>query len=121
MVFAFNLPSIPALGSSTGFDFFLQDRGGLGHEKLIEARNQLLGMAAKNPNLTRVRPNGMEDTPQYNVDVDFEKAMALGVSVADINTTLSTAWGGNYVNDFVHQGRVKKVYVQADAPLPHAT
>jgi multidrug efflux pump len=116
MVFAFNLPSIPALGSSTGFDFFLQDRGGLGHEKLIEARNQLLGMAAKNPNLTRVRPNGMEDTSQYNVDVDFEKAMALGVSVADINTTLSTAWGGNYVNDFVHQGRVKKVYVQADAP-----
>ena len=78
MVFAFNLPSIPALGSSTGFDFFLQDRGGLGHEKLIEARNQLLGMAAKNPSLTRVRPNGMEDTPQYNVDVDFEKAMALG-------------------------------------------
>ncbi|WP_319588510.1 efflux RND transporter permease subunit [uncultured Desulfobulbus sp.] len=117
MVFAFNLPSIPALGSSTGFDFFLQDRGGLGHEKLIEARNQLLGMAAKNPSLTRVRPNGMEDTPQYNVDVDFEKAMALGVSVADINTTLSTAWGGNYVNDFVHQGRVKKVYVQADAPF----
>jgi len=114
-VFAFNLPSIPALGTSTGFDFFLQDRAGLGHEKLIEARNQLLGLAANNPNLTRVRPNGMEDTPQYNVDIDFEKAMALGVSVSDINTTLSTAWGSSYVNDFVHQGRVKKVYVQADA------
>lgn len=115
-VFAFNLPSIPALGTSTGFDFFLQDRAGLGHEKLIEARNMLLGLAAKNPNLTRVRPNGMEDTPQYNVDIDFEKAMALGVTVSDINTTLSTAWGSSYVNDFVHQGRVKKVYVQADAP-----
>jgi len=115
-VFAFNLPSIPALGTSTGFNFFLQDRAGLGHEKLIEARNMLLGLAAKNSNLARVRPNGMEDTPQYNVDVDFEKAMALGVTVSDINTTLSTAWGSNYVNDFVHQGRVKKVYVQADAP-----
>jgi len=115
-VFAFNLPAISSLGSSTGFDFYLQDRAGLGHEKLIEARNMLLGMAAKNPNLVRVRPNGMEDTPQYNVDIDFEKAMALGVTVSDINTTLSTAWGSSYVNDFVHQGRVKKVYVQADAP-----
>nr|WP_320013043.1 efflux RND transporter permease subunit [uncultured Desulfobulbus sp.] len=116
MVYPFNLPSIPSLGSSSGFDFYLQDRGGLGHEKLIAARNMFLGMAAQNPNLVRVRPNGMEDTPQYNVDIDFEKAMALGVSVSDINTTLSTAWGSNYVNDFVHQGRVKKVYVQADAP-----
>ncbi len=115
-VFPFNLPAISSLGSSTGFDFYLQDRGGLGHEKLIEARNMLLGLAAKNANLTRVRPNGMEDTPQYNVDIDFEKAMALGVTVSDINTTLATAWGSNYVNDFVHQGRVKKVYVQSDAP-----
>lgn len=116
-VFPFNLPAISSLGSSTGFDFYLQDRGGIGHEKLIEARNMLLGLAAKNPNLTRVRPNGMEDTPQYNVDIDFEKAMALGVTVSDINTTLATAWGSNYVNDFVHQGRVKKVYVQSDAPF----
>ncbi|MDD2465813.1 MAG: efflux RND transporter permease subunit, partial [Desulfobulbus sp.] len=116
MVFPFNLPSIPSLGSSSGFDFYLQDRAGLGHEKLIEARNMFLGLAAKNPNLVRVRPNGMEDTPQYNVDIDFEKAMALGITVGNINTTLSTAWGSNYVNDFVHQGRVKKVYVQADAP-----
>jgi multidrug efflux pump len=116
MVYPFNLPSIPSLGTSSGFDFYLQDRGGLGHEKLIQARNMFLGMAAQNPNLVRVRPNGMEDTPQYNVDIDFEKAMALGVSVSDINTTLSTAWGSNYVNDFVHRGRVKKVYVQADAP-----
>ncbi len=116
-IYAFNLPSIPALGTSTGFDFYLQDRAGLGHEKLIAARNQLLGMAAQNPNLTRVRPNGMEDTPEYNVDVDYEKAMALGITVQDINKTLSTAWGSNYVNDFVHQGRIKKVYLQADAPF----
>jgi multidrug efflux pump len=117
MVFAFNLPAIPALGSSTGFDFFLQDRGGLGHDKLLEARNKLLGMAAQNPELTRVRPNGMEDTPQFNVDIDYEKAMAQGVSISDLNATLSTAWGSSYVNDFLHQGRVKKVYLQADAPF----
>ncbi len=116
-IYAFNLPSIPALGTSTGFDFYLQDRAGLGHEKLIEARNQLLGMAAQNPDLTRVRPNGMEDTPQYNVDIDYEKAMALGITVNSINTTLSTAWGSNYVNDFVNEGRIKKVYLQADAPF----
>jgi len=115
-VYAFNLPAIRGLGSSTGFDFYLQDRAGLGHEKLIAARNQLLGMAAQNPDLSRVRPNGMEDTPEYNVDIDYEKAMALGVSVRDINTTLSTAWGSNYVNDFVNEGRIKKVYIQADAP-----
>ncbi len=115
-VYAFNLPAIMGLGTSTGFDFYLEDRGGIGHEKLIEARNQLLGMAAQNPNLARVRPNGMEDTPQYNIDIDFEKAMAQGISVSDINTTLSTAWGSNYVNDFVQNGRIKKVYLQADAP-----
>ncbi len=116
-IFAFNIPSIPALGLATGFDLYLQDRGNLGHEKLIEARNMLLGMAAQHPGLTRVRPNGMEDTPQYNVDIDYEKAMALGVAVADINATLSTAWGSNYVNDFIHHGRIKKVYLQADAPF----
>ena len=93
MVFPFNLPAITSLGSSTGFDFYLQDRAGLGHEKLIEARNMFLGLAAQNPSLVRVRPNGMEDTPQYNVDIDFEKAMALGVTVSDINTTLSTGLG----------------------------
>ena len=117
MVFAFNIPAIPALGTSTGFNFFLQDRGGLGHEKLLEARNMLLGMAAQNPDLTRVRPNGMEDNPQYNVDIDYEKAMAQGVGISDINTTLSMAWGSSYVNDFLHLGRVKRVYLQADAPF----
>ncbi|SDP49773.1 efflux RND transporter permease subunit [Desulforhopalus singaporensis] len=115
-IFAFNIPAIQGLGSSTGFDFYLQDRGGLGHEKLIQARNQFLGMAAQHPVLTMVRPNGMEDTPQYNVDIDFEKAMALGVSVTDINTTLSVGWGSSYVNDFIQNGRIKKVYLQADAP-----
>nr|WP_321269876.1 efflux RND transporter permease subunit [uncultured Tolumonas sp.] len=116
-VYAFNMSSIPSLGNSTGFDLYLQDRGGLGHDKLIAARNQLLGMAAKEPSLTSVRPNGMDDTPQYNINVDYEKAMALGLSVSDINTTLSTAWGSKYVNDFIDRGRVKKVYVQADAPF----
>ena len=117
MVFAFNIPPIPALGNSTGFDLFLQDRAGMGHEKLIEARNQLLGMAGKNPSLTRVRPNGMEDTSEYILVVDYEKAMALSLSVSDINATLGTAWGSSYINDFINQGRVKKVYVQADAPF----
>lgn len=114
-IFAFNLPSIPALGTATGFNFFLQDRGGLGHEQLTQARNMLLGMAAQNPILTAVRPNGMEDTPQYNLDIDYEKAMALGVSVNDINSTLSSAWASSYINDFLHNERVKKVYMQADA------
>lgn len=114
-IYAFNLPPILSLGNATGFNFFLQDRAGLGHEKLIEARNMFLGMANQNPNLSAVRPNGMEDTPQYNLDIDYEKAMALGVSVSDINSTLSTSWGSSYVNDFLHNERIKKVYVQADA------
>jgi len=114
-IYAFNLPAIISLGNATGFDLFLQDRAGLGHDKLIEARNMFLGMANQNPNLFAVRPNGMEDTPQYNLDVDYEKAMALGVSVNDINSTLSTSWGSSYVNDFLHNERIKKVYVQAEA------
>ncbi|MHC6657508.1 efflux RND transporter permease subunit [Aeromonas salmonicida] len=116
-VFAFNLPPIPELGTATGFDFYLQDRAGLGHDKLMAARNQLLGMAARDPNLVRVRPNGMEDTPQLDVKIDYEKALAQGLSISDINSTLSTAWGSSYVNDFVDRGRVKKVYLQADAPF----
>lgn len=115
--FAFNVPAIRELGNSSGFDLYLQDRGNLGHDQLIAARNKLLGMAAKEPSLARVRPNGMEDTPQYNVSMDYEKAMALGLSVSDINNTLSIAWGSKYVNDFIDRGRVKTVYVQADAPF----
>ncbi|MGN4980339.1 efflux RND transporter permease subunit [Aeromonas dhakensis] len=116
-VFAFNLPPIPELGTATGFDFFLQDRAGVGHDKLMAARNQLLGMAAQDPNLVRVRPNGMEDTPQLDIKIDYEKALAQGLSISDINSTLSSAWGSAYVNDFVDRGRVKKVYLQADAPF----
>lgn len=116
-VFAFNLPPIPELGTATGFDFFLQDRGGIGHDKLMAARNQLFGMAAQDPTLVRVRPNGMEDTPQLDIKIDYEKALAQGLSIADINNTLATAWGSSYVNDFVDRGRIKKVYMQADAPF----
>ncbi|EMI9205377.1 efflux RND transporter permease subunit [Salmonella enterica] len=113
---AFNLPPIIALGNSTGFDFELIDQAGLGHEKLMEARNSLLQMAQQHPDvLMAVRPNGMEDTPQYRVNIDQHKASALGVSLDDINTTLSTAWAGSYVNDFMDRGRVKKVYVMSDA------
>ncbi|SHO57430.1 efflux RND transporter permease subunit [Vibrio quintilis] len=114
-IFTFNIPVVPALGTSSGFDAYLVDRGNLGHDKLIQARNQLLGMAAQNPVLASVRPNGMEDTSQLRIDIDYEKAMAMGVSVSDINSTLSTAWGSAYVNDFVDNGRIKKVYVQSDA------
>ncbi|HYF84828.1 efflux RND transporter permease subunit [Azospirillum sp.] len=116
VVFAFLPPSVPGLGNATGFDLQLVDRGGLGHDRLMQARNQLLGMAAQNPKLVGVRPNGLEDTPQFKLDVDREKASALGLALSDINTTLSVAWGSSYVNDFIDQGRVKKVYLQADAP-----
>jgi multidrug efflux pump len=115
LVFAFTPPAVTELGQANGFDFQLQDRGGLGHERLTEARNQLLGMAAKNPALVAVRPNGQDDTSQYRVDIDDVRAGTLGISAADANAVISTAWGGAYVSDFVQNGRVKKVYVQADA------
>ena len=115
MVFAFNLPPIPELGVSSGFNLFLQDRGNIGHAGLIEARNQLLGMASQNEKLVQVRPNGLPDAPQLRIDIDFEKAQALGLTIASINDTLSTAWGSAYVNDFIDRGRVKKVYLQGEA------
>lgn len=114
-IYTFNVPAIMGLGNATGFDAYITDNANLGHDKLIQARNQLLGMASQNPNLTGVRPNGMEDTPQFRINIDYEKAMAMGLSVSDINSTLSTALGSSYVNDFIDNGRVKKVYVQADA------
>ena len=117
LVFAFPPPAVLELGNASGFDFQLQDQGGLGHEALMQARNQLLGQAARHPALAMVRPNGMEDTPQLRVTVDREKAGALGLSLADINTTLSATWGSVYVNDFIESGRVKKVMLQADAPF----
>ncbi|RAK67810.1 efflux RND transporter permease subunit [Phenylobacterium kunshanense] len=116
-VFAIVPPAVPELGNSSGFDFQLQDVGGVGHEALMNARNQLLDLAAKDPALSGVRPNGQDDTPQFAIDVDQAKAGAMGLTTADINATLSTALGGAYVNDFVDRGRVKKVFVQADAPF----
>ncbi|KTD07140.1 efflux RND transporter permease subunit [Legionella jamestowniensis] len=116
LVFPFNLPAIIELGTATGFDFELIDRANLGHEKLTEARNQLLGMVTKHPEtLVRVRPNGLEDAPQFKLKIDQEKAETLGVSIADINQAIATNLGSTYVNDFIDRGRVKKVYVQADA------
>jgi multidrug efflux pump len=116
IVLSFNLPAITELGNATGFDFELIDQNGLGHEKLTQARNQLLGMVAQHQDVLRsVRPNGLEDTPQYKLDVDQEKAQALGVSLSDLDTTIGAALGSDYVNNFVDRGRVKQVYVQADA------
>lgn len=115
-VIPFNMPAITELGTGTGFDFELIDQAGLGHTALTQARNQLLGMAMQHRDtLINMRPNGLEDTPQFKLDVDQEKAQALGVSLSDINETVSAALGGSYVNDFIDRGRVKKVYVQADA------
>jgi multidrug efflux pump len=115
LVFAFSPPAVVELGQANGFDFELQDRGGLGHDALMEARNQLLGMAMKNPKLIAVRPNGQDDSPQFKLDIDDVRAGALGVSLADVNSVLATAWGSSYVNDFIQSGRVKKVYLQSDA------
>ena len=116
MIFPIVPPAVRELGNAGGFDLQLQDLGGLGHDKLMEARNQMLGMASQDPVLAGVRPNGQEDTPEYKLDIDPQKATALGLSLADINSVLSSAWGGSYVNDFLDKGRVKKVYVQGDAP-----
>ncbi|POT99067.1 hydrophobe/amphiphile efflux-1 family RND transporter [Escherichia sp. ESNIH1] len=116
LVFPFNLPAIIELGTATGFDFELIDQANLGHEALTNARNMLLAEVQKHPDqVVRVRPNGLEDTPQFKLEVDIEKAQALGIDLSAINQTISTALGGTYVNDFIDHGRVKKVYVQADA------
>ena len=111
-VFAFPPPAVVELGTANGFTLFLQDRVGLGHDKLLEARNMLLGMAAQSPVLAGVRPNGQEDKRELELDIDLAKAEALGLKQSDINNTLSTAWGSSYVNDFIDRGRVKKVYLQ---------
>ena len=114
-VFAFSSPPIRELGQSSGIDFYLQDVGSIGHEKLIEVRNQFLGKIAQSPILQKVRPNGLEDNAQLYLDIDYEKAKVFGLEVADINNSLSIAWGSSYVNDFIDRGRSKKVYIQADA------
>ncbi|MDH2290448.1 efflux RND transporter permease subunit [Cobetia sp. 10Alg 146] len=115
VVFAINPPPIMELGNASGFDMMLVDRGGIGHEALTNARNQLLGMAAQNPAVTGLRPNGLEDSPQFTLNIDELKATAMGVSLSEVYSTLSTAWGSSYVNDFLDNGRTKKVYVQAEA------
>ena len=112
--YAFAPPAVPELGVAGGFDIYLQATAGQTHEQIMQARNQFLGIANADPRLSMVRPNGMEDTPQLHLDVDLEKARALGVSISAINSTLTTAWGSAYVNDFLDRGRVKKVYIQGD-------
>ncbi|CAN7443478.1 efflux RND transporter permease subunit [Acidovorax sp. LjRoot66] len=114
-VFAFAPPAVSELGNASGFDLMLQDRGNLGHAALMQARNQLLGALMKEPGLVAVRPNGMEDAPEFRLEIDEHKAGALGLSMGDINNTFSAAWGSSYVNDFIDKGRVKKVFLQADA------
>ena len=116
-VFPVTPPAVPELGVASGFDFELEDVGGVGHEGLVAARNQLLGMAAQDPSLSGVRPNGLDDTPQLDIEVDQAEAGAMGLNLADINSAISAALGGVDVNDFIDRGRVKKVYVQADAPF----
>jgi len=117
LAFGFAPPAVLELGTASGFDLRLVDNASLGHDALMQARNQLLGLAAADKRLRSVRPNGLDDAPQFKLDIDQEKAAALGISLADINSTLSAAWGSSYINDFIDQGRVKKVYLQADAPF----
>ncbi len=114
-VFAFSPPAVAELGNASGFDLMLQDRANLGHDALMQARNQLLGALSQEPALVGVRPNGQEDTPELRLAIDIHKAGSMGLSLADINDTFSSAWGSVYVNDFIDRGRVKKVFMQADA------
>src|SRR4051794_39801048 len=115
-VFALVPPSVPGLGQSGGFDFELEDRGNLGHQGLVAAQNQLIAMAAQDPKLSAVRPNGLPDTPQLHVDIDQNKATALGLNLGDVNDALTSAWAGLFVNDFIDRNRVKRVYIEGDAP-----
>ncbi len=116
-IFAFPPPAMPELGIGSGYTFFLKDTSGAGHQALLDARNQLLGMAGQSKLLANVRPNGQEDTPQLRIDIDVGKASALGLSLEAVNTTLAAAWGSSYIDDFIDRGRVKRVYVQSDAPF----
>ena len=116
-VFAFAPPAVPELGISGGFNFYIKDNAGLGHGQLLAARNQFLGMAMQSKLLANVRPNGQEDMPEFRIDMDVAKAAALGLSMADVNNTLSVAWGGQYIDDFIDRGKVKRVMIQADAPF----
>ena len=116
MVFAFGMPAVSELGNAQGVDFELVDRGGRGHKALMEARNQLIEKARKDPRLASIRANGLDDVSEYRVDVNWKKAGAQGIPINDIHTTISAAFGSSYVNNFVQNERIKKVFVQADAP-----
>ncbi len=120
MIFAVVPPAVAELGNATGFDLQLVDSTGIGHARLLEARNMMLGMAAQDKSLAGVRPNSLDDAPQLKVTVDQDKARALGLDLAAVNQTISTAWGGSYINDFIDRGRVKRVYIQADEPFRQA-
>lgn len=115
MVFPIVPPSVIELGNVSGFDFYIQARGGQSHEQLLEARNQMLGMAAQSPLIASARPSGLEDAAQFNLDIDWRRAGAMGVAATDVGNLLSTAWAGRYVNDFIDEGRIKRVYVQGEA------
>jgi HAE1 family hydrophobic/amphiphilic exporter-1/multidrug efflux pump len=116
-VFVFTPPAVTELGNANGFELQLEDRGNVGHDSLMAARNQLLDLARKDPRLAKVRAAGLDDNPQFNVDIDQQKTVALGVSLGDVNQTLASTWGVAYVNDFLDKGRTKRVYLQADAPF----
>jgi len=116
MIFAVVPPAVQELGNATGFDLQLVDQTGIGHERLLAARNMMLGMASQDASLTGVRPNALDDAPQLKVNIDHDKARSLGLDLTSINNTISTAWGGAYINDFIDRGRVKRVYMQADTP-----
>ncbi|MCB2049827.1 MAG: efflux RND transporter permease subunit [Novosphingobium sp.] len=116
MIFALVPPAVIELGNATGFDLQLVDKSGIGHDKLLEARNMMMGMAMQDARVTQVRPMSLEDAPQLKINVDQDKARALGVDLGEVNSMISAAWGGRYVNDFIDRGRVKRVYVQADGP-----
>ena len=116
LVLAIVPPAVSELGNATGFDLQLVDTGNIGHDALIQSRNMMLGMAGQNNGLVGVRPNSLEDAPQLKVDIDQDKARALGLDLGDVNTTIAAAWGGSYINDFIDRGRVKRVYIQADEP-----
>ena len=120
LIFAVVPPAVQELGNATGFDLQLVDQTGIGHDKLLQARNMMLGMASQDKNLVGVRPNALDDAPQLKVNVDHDKARALGLDLATINDTISTAWGGSYINDFIDRGRVKRVFLEADAPYRQA-
>ncbi len=115
LIYSFSPPAVPELGVSAGFAFYLKDNARLGHDALLAARNQFLDAASRSPLMVNVRPNGLEDTPQLRIDVDDRRAAALGLTTEDINTALASAWGSQYIDDFIDRDRVKRVYVQADA------